>query len=50
MNKNKECPQCGGKDFDYDKMDLMDDGIEEHFGKTAIICTKCNVVIGYLED
>lgn len=51
--KHESCPYCGNRTFTYDVMDLMGDGNEEHFGKTAVICgnkSSCSKIIEYLED
>lgn len=51
--KHESCPHCGNRTFEYDKMDLMGDGVEEHFGKTMVLCgnkSSCGKFIEYLED
>ncbi len=51
MSKDYQCPDCGNKEVIFDKVDLMGDSKEEHFGKTAVICSnnKCCLIIEYID-
>lgn len=48
----RKCSKCGNTEFSEDTMDLMGDGKEEHFGKTAVFCSGdngCGYVVEYLD-
>lgn len=47
--KNYKCVECGSKEVIYDAVDVMGDGSkEENFGKTAVVCEKCGLVIDHI--
>lgn len=52
MKVPRVCPYCKQDTVSTDKVDLMGDNKEEHFGKDVIFCTNtsCRRHIGYVGD